>query len=239
MTRRNRSLFLERGHAYVYLAYGISYMLNVSSETPGTGAGVLIRALEPLEGVAIMRRNRGVERLRDLARGPEGSPRRCGSTVAGWARSVPGNSTPVLILRSDSHGGLNVVKAGTSWGSTSTIWTPASSRPRISPAIAEADMFGTLSTLRTARPWLIWQRCGARWASLDTDPHHRHGGAFRRPLERGISATCSFFPSSPWAWSMHSPANRGCTAWRGSGTSAFPRQNAPSRLLAPRLLILS
>jgi 3-methyladenine DNA glycosylase Mpg len=48
MTRRNRSLFLERGHAYVYLAYGISDMLNVSSETPGIGAGVLIRALEPL-----------------------------------------------------------------------------------------------------------------------------------------------------------------------------------------------
>lgn len=70
MTKRNRALFLERGHAYVYLAYGVSYMLNVSSEKPGIGAGVLIRALEPLEGIAIMRLNRGVERLRDLARGP-------------------------------------------------------------------------------------------------------------------------------------------------------------------------
>ncbi|WP_027040292.1 DNA-3-methyladenine glycosylase [Mesorhizobium ciceri] len=70
MTPRNRSLFLEAGHAYVYLAYGISYMLNVSSETPGIGTGVLIRALEPLEGIAIMRLNRGIERLRDLARGP-------------------------------------------------------------------------------------------------------------------------------------------------------------------------
>jgi DNA-3-methyladenine glycosylase len=70
MTRRNRSLFLERGHAYVYLAYGSSYMLNVSSETPGIGAGVLIRALEPFESVPIMHLNRGIERLRDLARGP-------------------------------------------------------------------------------------------------------------------------------------------------------------------------
>lgn len=70
MTRRNRSLFLERGHAYVYLAYGRSYMLNVSSETPGVGAGVLIRALEPVEGIAIMQRNRGTKRLHDLARGP-------------------------------------------------------------------------------------------------------------------------------------------------------------------------
>jgi DNA-3-methyladenine glycosylase len=70
MTPRNRSLFLERGHAYVYLAYGVSYMLNVSSEKPGIGAGVLIRALEPLEGLRVMQRNRGIERLRDLARGP-------------------------------------------------------------------------------------------------------------------------------------------------------------------------
>jgi len=70
MTPRNRALFLERGHAYVYLAYGVSFMLNVSSERPGVGAGVLIRAIEPTLGVAIMERNRGVERVRDLARGP-------------------------------------------------------------------------------------------------------------------------------------------------------------------------
>ncbi|HEY1506085.1 MAG TPA: DNA-3-methyladenine glycosylase [Stellaceae bacterium] len=70
MTPRNRALFLERGHAYVYIAYGISFMLNVSSETPGIGAGVLIRALEPLDGIPIMQRNRGTERIRDLARGP-------------------------------------------------------------------------------------------------------------------------------------------------------------------------
>jgi DNA-3-methyladenine glycosylase len=70
MTRRNGSLFLEHGHAYVYVAYGISYMLNVSGEIKGIGAGVLIRALEPLEGIPIMRLNRGIERLRDLARGP-------------------------------------------------------------------------------------------------------------------------------------------------------------------------
>ena len=69
-TPRNRMLFQSRGHAYVYLAYGVSYMLNVSSETEGVGAGVLIRALEPLGGIATMQRNRGVERLRDLARGP-------------------------------------------------------------------------------------------------------------------------------------------------------------------------
>ena len=70
MTPRNRALFLERGHAYVYLAYGTSFMLNVSSETPGVGAGVLISAIEPTDGIAIMQRNRGTDRVRDLARGP-------------------------------------------------------------------------------------------------------------------------------------------------------------------------
>lgn len=70
MNRRNRSLFLERGYAYIYLAYGSSYMLNVSSEMPEIGAGVLIRALEPLEGIPMMQLNRGIERPRDLARGP-------------------------------------------------------------------------------------------------------------------------------------------------------------------------
>lgn len=70
MTPRIRALFLERGHAYVYLAYGRSFMLNVSSETSGVGAGVLIRAIEPTHGIRIMERNRGTERVRDLARGP-------------------------------------------------------------------------------------------------------------------------------------------------------------------------
>ena len=70
MTPRNLALFLERGHGYVYLAYGVSFMLNVSSETSGVGAGVLIRAIEPTFGVTIMERNRGEQRVRDLARGP-------------------------------------------------------------------------------------------------------------------------------------------------------------------------
>jgi len=70
MTPRNRSLFLERGHAYVSLVYGSAYMLNVSSELAGIGAGVLIRALEPRDGIPIMQANRQIERLCDLTRGP-------------------------------------------------------------------------------------------------------------------------------------------------------------------------
>ena len=66
----NRSLFLERGHAYVRFTYGSCWIFNVSSETPGVGAGVLIRAIEPIEGIEEMKRLRGVSRLKDAARGP-------------------------------------------------------------------------------------------------------------------------------------------------------------------------
>lgn len=69
-SRANDSLFLRRGHAYVKFTYGVHWLMNVSSEIPGTGAGVLVRALEPLEGVAWMEKNRGTHVLRDLARGP-------------------------------------------------------------------------------------------------------------------------------------------------------------------------
>jgi DNA-3-methyladenine glycosylase len=70
ITPRTRSLFLERGHAYVYLCYGTSYMLNMSSESHGIGTGVLLRALEPLQGLAYMGRGRAHVRPADLARGP-------------------------------------------------------------------------------------------------------------------------------------------------------------------------
>jgi DNA-3-methyladenine glycosylase len=70
MTPRNRSLFLEHGYAYVYLCYGTSYMLNVSSEPGGTGSGVLLRALEPMFGIEHMQRNASHVKLTDLTRGP-------------------------------------------------------------------------------------------------------------------------------------------------------------------------
>jgi len=70
MTPRNRSLFLERGHAYVYFIYGNHYMLNVSGQREGIGEGILLRAIEPLDGIVSMERRRGTSRLTDLARGP-------------------------------------------------------------------------------------------------------------------------------------------------------------------------
>jgi DNA-3-methyladenine glycosylase len=70
LTPSRRSLFLPHGHAYVYFTYGSCFMMNVSSEEAGAGAGVLVRAVEPLEGIRFMQRRRGTTRLLDLARGP-------------------------------------------------------------------------------------------------------------------------------------------------------------------------
>ncbi|MBU6422356.1 MAG: DNA-3-methyladenine glycosylase [Gammaproteobacteria bacterium] len=69
-TKRNHTLFLERGLAYVYFIYGNHFMLNVSAEREGVGAAVLFRALEPLEGIEAMKRGRHHVAEKDLARGP-------------------------------------------------------------------------------------------------------------------------------------------------------------------------
>lgn len=69
-SKRNSSMFLGPFHAYVYKIYGTSFCVNVTSEHEGHGAAVLVRALEPLEGLAAMEIRRGTTRVRDLARGP-------------------------------------------------------------------------------------------------------------------------------------------------------------------------
>jgi DNA-3-methyladenine glycosylase len=57
-TARNAPLYDTPGHAYVYLNYGIHCLVNVVTEAPGSPAAVLIRALDPVEGIAVMRRRR-------------------------------------------------------------------------------------------------------------------------------------------------------------------------------------
>jgi DNA-3-methyladenine glycosylase len=70
LTPRTATLFGPPAVAYVYRSYGIHAMLNAVCEPPGVGAAVLIRALEPLDGVAVMRERRGVDALRALCSGP-------------------------------------------------------------------------------------------------------------------------------------------------------------------------
>jgi DNA-3-methyladenine glycosylase len=70
LTARNAVLFGPPAHAYVYLSYGIHSLLNFVAEPEGDAAAVLIRALEPVEGIDLMRRRRGVDALAELCSGP-------------------------------------------------------------------------------------------------------------------------------------------------------------------------
>ena len=69
-TKRNEVMFGPAGHAYVYFTMGMHYCLNITTEGQGTPAAVLIRAIEPEEGVEAMRGNRGLDDVRRLAAGP-------------------------------------------------------------------------------------------------------------------------------------------------------------------------
>ena len=88
-TARNQVLFGPAGRAYVYLSYGIHSLLNAVAEPEGSAAAVLIRALEPTEGIELMRARRGREPIEDLCSGP-------GKLTEALGVDLPLNGTDLL-----------------------------------------------------------------------------------------------------------------------------------------------
>ena len=82
LTERTAVLFGPPGRAYVYLSYGIHNLLNFVCEPEGAAAAVLIRALEPTEGIESMRKRRGLEHASELCSGPGKLTEALGITLA-------------------------------------------------------------------------------------------------------------------------------------------------------------
>lgn len=78
-TKRTEAMFLPGGYSYIYLIYGLNYCLNVVTEKKDNPHAVLIRAVEPIEGLDIIKQNRPkIEKMHDLTNGPENWQKRSG-----------------------------------------------------------------------------------------------------------------------------------------------------------------
>jgi DNA-3-methyladenine glycosylase len=122
ITPRSRTLFGPPGHAYVYRSYGIHALLNAVAESEGVGAAVLIRALEPLTGVELMRLRRGLGRIDELCSGPGKLTQALGIGLALNGSSFSGG--PIELLLPDRRGRAARVVRGPRVGITKAAELP-------------------------------------------------------------------------------------------------------------------
>jgi DNA-3-methyladenine glycosylase len=108
-TKRNAVLFGPVGHAYVYLIYGMHYCINVATGEEGSGEAVLIRALDPVQGIPVMISRRGVEDPLQLCSGPGKLTRAMGITSRCNGTSFMGEHLRILS-RDSTPGGVAVRK---------------------------------------------------------------------------------------------------------------------------------
>ncbi|MFZ5649366.1 MAG: DNA-3-methyladenine glycosylase [Bacillota bacterium] len=97
MTPRNRVMFGPPGRTYIYFTYGMHYCFNVVTAAPGVGEAVLIRALEPLAGIDLMRARRGRDNVRELCSGPARLVQAMGIEPGMYGHDLIGE--PLLLVR--------------------------------------------------------------------------------------------------------------------------------------------
>ena len=109
-TPRSRPMWGPPGYAYVYFTYGNHYCINVVTETEGVAGAVLIRALEPVAGLPLMKRRRGVERDQLLCSGPGRLTQAMG--ITGAHNGVDLCAPPLYIARGGLLPGEQVASSG-------------------------------------------------------------------------------------------------------------------------------
>ena len=136
-TPRSSVLFGPPAHVYVYLSYGIHQLLNFVCEPEGEAAAVLIRALEPTEGIETMRSRRGVERVGDLCSGP-------GKLTQALGIGLDLNGVPL------AGGPIDVLPRTGDWETPEIVTGP---RIGITKAVENPWRFCAAGSPFVSRPW--------------------------------------------------------------------------------------
>ncbi|MHB8511393.1 MAG: DNA-3-methyladenine glycosylase [Actinomycetota bacterium] len=134
-TPRNAPMFEEPGHAYVYFTYGMHWMLNAVTDRPGHPGAVLLRAAEPIDGIAIIQSRRNGAPIKDLLRGPARLAQGFGVNKELNRHDLtkpplyvaPGERLPEELVRTGPRIGLGEAQDGRAW----RFWIDGN--PHVSP----------------------------------------------------------------------------------------------------------